>query len=327
METNANYAYQVYKKGSFTKAAEALYISQPSLSAAISRLESELGFRIFDRSTIPCSLTSEGRIYIECIEEIAESENNMHKRIRELSDIDRGSITVGGSSYASYLIMSEICSEFHKSNPGIKVTLDIGNVGSTRVLWEKLDTNEIDIIISYTKQYHKCTMVPIFEERVVIAMHKNMPGAEKIQHLSVTRNELLTNAYSPDREIEDMTIFNDIEFLEFSRKSDTGQRMARLLGDYKTSSYKIQNAKHSEMHYNLMRAGIGAVVTSSMVVAQKIHEDEDILFFVPKSEESYRNIYLAYNSSSENNPLIKKFINVAGDIYSKANTSDKTTMK
>jgi DNA-binding transcriptional LysR family regulator len=74
METVAKYAYEVYKKGSFTKAARSLYISQPSLSAAISRLEAELGFRIFDRTTIPCSLTPEGRIYIESIEEIHESE-------------------------------------------------------------------------------------------------------------------------------------------------------------------------------------------------------------------------------------------------------------
>ena len=70
METVAKYAYEVYKKGSFTRAAKELYISQPSLSAAISRLEAELGFRIFDRTTISCSLTAEGRIYIDSLEEI-----------------------------------------------------------------------------------------------------------------------------------------------------------------------------------------------------------------------------------------------------------------
>ena len=59
METTAKYAYQVYKKGSFSKAAKSLYISQPSLSSAISRLEGELGFRIFDRSTVPCSLRAD----------------------------------------------------------------------------------------------------------------------------------------------------------------------------------------------------------------------------------------------------------------------------
>ena len=69
METIAKYAYEVYKKGNFTKASKNLFISQPSLSAAISKLENDLGFRIFDRSTVPCSLTPQGKIYIESIEE------------------------------------------------------------------------------------------------------------------------------------------------------------------------------------------------------------------------------------------------------------------
>ena len=317
METVAKYAYEVYKKESFTKAAQALYISQPSLSAAISRLEKELGFYIFDRSSIPLSLTAEGRIYIESIEEMLEIENNMHKRIRGLSDDDHGPIIIGGSSYASYLIMSEICGEFYKKNPQIAVTLDIGNIGSSHVLWEKLDNNEIDILIISAKQHGRCITVPLLEERLVIAMHKKLQGAKELQHLAMTRKEFLTKKYSPDREIEDMSIFRNIEFLDFSRKSDMGKRMARMLGDYKTSHYKIQNARHSEMHYNLMRAGIGAVVTTTLGVEQKLYEDEDILFFVPKIEDSYRKMFLAYNPSSKNNPLVKSLINIAKEIYSK----------
>ena len=317
METVAKYAYEVYKKESFTKAAQALYISQPSLSAAISRLEKELGFYIFDRSSIPLSLTAKGRIYIESIEEMLEIENNMRKRIRGLSDSHHGPIIIGGSSYGSYLIMSEICGEFYKKNPQIAVTLDIGNIGSSHVLWEKLDNNEIDILIISAKQHGRCITVPLLEERLVIAMHKKLQGAKELQHLAMTRKEFLTKKYSPDREIEDMSIFRNIEFLDFSRKSDMGKRMARILGDYKTSHYKIQNARHSEMHYNLMRAGIGAVVTTTLSVEQKLYEDEDILFFVPKAEDSYRKIFLAYNPSSKNKPLVKNFINIAKEIYSK----------
>lgn len=317
METVQKYAYAVYQKESFTKAAESLYISQPSLSAAIARLEKELGFQIFDRSSIPLSLTAEGRIYIESLEEIAESEANMRKRIRELSDVDHGSIIVGGSSYASYLIMSEICGEFYKKNPNVNVTLDIGNIGSSHVLWEKIDNNEIDIIITYAKERGRCITEFLMEERLIIAMHKKMQGAEKLQHLALTREEILTNTFSPDREIADMSIFRDIPFLDFSRKSDVEQRMNRLLGNYKTSRYKIENAKHSEMHYNLMTAGVGAVFTTNLTIQQKPHEDDNILFFLPKSAESYRKIYLAYNPSSKNNPLIKRFIKIAKDIYAK----------
>ena len=89
-----------------------------------------------------------------------------------------------------------------------------------------------------------------------IFCNKKRQGAKELQLLAVMRKEFLTKTYSPDREIEDMSIFRDIEFLEFSRKSDVTQRMIKLLGDYKTSQYKIENAKHclsiSEISTSLM---------------------------------------------------------------------------
>ena len=316
MEAVAKYAYQVYKRGSFSKAAKDLYLSQPSLSAAISRLEGELGFRIFDRSRVPCSLTAEGRIYIESLEEIMESESNMKKRIKELSDTDHGSIAVGGSSFAAYLVLSEICKAFHEKYPKINVTVDLGNIGERRVLNEKLASRELDVLVTYKSTDPKHVLDPILEERLVIAMHKSLPGAEKLCHLALSREEILTGSYPPEREIEDTSIFGDIEFLDFSRNSETAQRMTKILGSYKSSRYKIENARHSEMHYNLMCAGIGAVLTNSLAIAQK-PLDEDILFFVPKCEESYRRLYLEYDLSAKNNRLIQSFVNVAKSIYSR----------
>lgn len=314
METIAKYAYEVYKKGSFTKASKNLFISQPSLSAAISKLEKDLGFRIFDRSTVPCSLTPQGKIYIESIEEIIEIENSMHRRIKNFSNDYNSSLAVGGASFASYLILTKICSEFFKSYPEINVTLDIGNIGNSLSLIEKIESKELDILVTCVNNHPSFIIEPIVEERMVIAMHKKMPGSEKLEHRALTRDEILTKRYSIDREIEDTSIFGDIEFLEFPLKSDTNQRMSKILGNYRSSRYKIENARHSEMHYNLMCAGIGAVLTTSLAIAQKPY-DENILFFMPKCEESYRKIYLAYNFSSRNNPLIKDFIRVAKDIY------------
>ena len=64
------YVYQVYKDKSFSKAAANLFISQPSLSANVKRVEKKVGFPIFDRSTKPLSLTECGKEYIRCVEEI-----------------------------------------------------------------------------------------------------------------------------------------------------------------------------------------------------------------------------------------------------------------
>ena len=316
MEAIAKYAYQVYKKGSFSKAAKELYISQPSLSAAIARLEKELGFRIFDRSTVPCSLTAEGRIYMDSLEEMLESEAHMQRRIRDLSGAERDTIRVGGSSYAAYHLLPEICKEYYKRHPKVNVTLDIGNVGSSNVLREKLENKELDALVTYAGYDIKCVMEPICEERLVIAMHKSMRGAETLGHLAVTREEILTGSYSLDREVEDMSVFRDIPFLEYSRGDEVTKRMPRLLGNYKPSHYKVENARHSEIHYNLMSVGVGAAVVTSLAIAQKPY-DENILFFLPKSEESYRKIFIARNPASHNNSQVMNFIEVAKSLYAK----------
>ena len=48
-----HYIYEVYKERSFSKAAQNLYISQPSLSAAVKKIENRIGAPLFDRSTAP----------------------------------------------------------------------------------------------------------------------------------------------------------------------------------------------------------------------------------------------------------------------------------
>ena len=194
------------------------------------------------------------------------------------------------------------------------MTLDIGNVGSSLVLWDKLDSKELDVLVTYMNHDPKYILEPICEERMVIAMNKNMRGAESLAPFALTREEILTKSYSPDREIEDTSIFSDIEFVEFSRKSDTGKRMLKILGNYKSTHYKIKNSRHSEMHYNLMCAGVGAVLTTTLGIAQMPYDD-DILFFIPKCEDSYRKVFLAYHTSSKNNQLIKNLVRVAKEIY------------
>lgn len=315
MELIAKYVYQVYKDRSFSDAAKTLYISQPALSAAIAKLEREMGIRIFDRSKHPLSLTPQGRIYIEAIEEIMESESNMRRRIRELSDMSYGSLTIGGSSYTSYFLMSGICGAFYKKYPKLRVTLDIGNIGKPAVLTEKLKAQEIDLLFTYTPDPGKYIIAqPLMEERLLIAMRREMPGAERLAPLALTREEIVTGQYDRAREIEDLSIFQEIEFIEYENKAITGRSMAQMLGDYKTARYAIHNARHSEMHYNLMCAGVGAVMTTDSLIAKTSREAENILYFMPKCKESHRTIYLARNHSADENPIVKNFIQVAEEM-------------
>lgn len=78
------YVHAVYQEKSFSNAAKKLFVSQPWLSATVKKVEQEIGFPIFNRSTNPISLTEEGRYYIRHIEQIMALEKEMAQHFKEL---------------------------------------------------------------------------------------------------------------------------------------------------------------------------------------------------------------------------------------------------
>ena len=314
MELIQKYVYQVYKERSFSSAARTLYISQPALSAAISRFEKEMGIKIFDRTKQPISLTPQGVIYIEAIEEIMETERTMERRFRALSDMSYGSLSIGGSSFASYTLMSAMCGAFYQKYPNIRVTLDIGNIGKLDFLHERLQKGEINLIMTYGRNNERYLYESLLEEKLIIAMHRNAPPAKKLEDFAITHEELLSGTYDKNKEITDLSIFQDVEFISYDSNSLSDQLMTHLLGDYKAVPYTIKNARHSEMHYNLMCAGIGAVVITCLPIINSQHVDKDILYFVPKTVESRRTIYIARTHATDGNPIIKNFIHTAKEV-------------
>ena len=63
MQAELAYIYAMYKAGSFSKAAEKLYITQPALSMSVKKIEAALGMPLFDRTARPLQLTEAARIY------------------------------------------------------------------------------------------------------------------------------------------------------------------------------------------------------------------------------------------------------------------------
>ena len=115
------YVYQVYKDKSFSKAAANLFISQPSLSANVKRVEKKVGFPIFDRSTKPLSLTECGKEYIRCVEEILAVEKGFSQFVYDFDNLETGTLTLGGSNLFSSWILPSLISNFAPRYPNIRI--------------------------------------------------------------------------------------------------------------------------------------------------------------------------------------------------------------
>lgn len=100
-----DYVYEVYRQGSFTRAAQALYISQPSLSQMVRKAEGRIGAPIFDRSTSPITLTEAGRAYIRAAEQLQQAEAELRQYLDDAEKCVTGVLSLGGTTlFTSYVL-------------------------------------------------------------------------------------------------------------------------------------------------------------------------------------------------------------------------------
>ena len=97
MQAELNYIFEVYRTGSFSQAARNLYLTQPTLSIAIKKVEQAIGMPLFDRGQQPLTLTEAGRIYIARIAEIRQIEENTARELDDLRQMDAGELRIGGT--------------------------------------------------------------------------------------------------------------------------------------------------------------------------------------------------------------------------------------
>ena len=315
MEQFEKYVYKIYEERSFSAAARALFVSQPSLSARVARLEKELGFKIFDRSSSPLGLTKKGRIYIEYLEEILQSETNMRTRINQLSDMNSGAITVGGLCHSAYCVLPRLCREFQRRYPNVIVDLHTGNTRSIGGLLDSVKKQGMDLVLTYRYDYTEFCAVPLYEERIIIAINTRNPEVQSLIPYAVTRRELLDGTYDRSKEFTDFSIFRDVSFFRFVNIGNTVNKfMENLEGNSRVSQYRIRNKEHLTMQYNMLRSGFATMVTSDLHVMDPIFDCEDIMYLIPDCPESHRTLHFVMKPGGEENVVVKSFIEVAKEI-------------
>ena len=105
------YVMTVAEEKSFSKAARKLFITQPSLSQVISKLENQLDAQLFDRSTNPLQITQAGRIFIKHAKEMCTHEEMIKREISEISELKSGVLNIGTAPFlASCLLVPSITS-------------------------------------------------------------------------------------------------------------------------------------------------------------------------------------------------------------------------
>ena len=108
---------------SFSKAAEVLYSNQPNVARSITRLESELGCKLFVRSNRGVRLTPEGEIMYKHVAEAYEAISAGEKELAEMQGLKAGSVAIGASETALSLFLLDRIEEFHDQYPSVHLKI------------------------------------------------------------------------------------------------------------------------------------------------------------------------------------------------------------
>jgi DNA-binding transcriptional LysR family regulator len=133
----------VARHGSYTRAAEELFLSQPAVSMQIKQLEDNLGIALFEKLGKKTYLTEAGREFFAYSKRVSQQLNEAEEVLEHLKGVTRGRLSVSVASTANYFA-TRLLADFSKAHKGITVHLDVTNRKS---LLSQLDTNETDLVI------------------------------------------------------------------------------------------------------------------------------------------------------------------------------------
>ena len=172
------YFLETAREGNMTRAAQRLFISQPTMSKQLKELERELGTKLFVRTNYNIRLTEAGLLLRERAEDILSLVDKTEAEFKSLEDINSGDIYVGAPESESMKFFAEIVYKLQQDYPKIRCNIYSGNMND---VCEKLDKGLLDfaIVMNYVDLVKYNYLPMSTEDRWGVIMRRDDPLAVK----------------------------------------------------------------------------------------------------------------------------------------------------
>lgn len=300
------YVYEVYKERSFTKAAQNLYISQPSLSARIKKIEEIIGEPLFDRSTTPLQLTEVGQVYIEAAEEITQIEQRVENYINDLAGLKTGNLAVGASTLFAAYVVPSLITQFNQKFPDVHIQLIEGN---TAELEEMLGSNALDFVID---NYHYDSILYnkelYCEENILLAVPKHFAVNEELGMYQLSYKNIKNKNYlSRKYPAVPLGRFADLPFIMLTQGNDTRTRGDRLCRNVGFKPNIVLEFNQQSTAYMASSTQLGATFISDILVSQ-LPTFENLVYYKLNGEEAKRKVFFYYKTHKYKTRVMEEFI-------------------
>lgn len=231
--------YAVAKSGSFIKAAEMLYVTQPAISVTIKKLEEQLEIKLFKRNNKGIQLTEAGTELLFYVENVFNTLNTAEKILKEDKNLNNGEVKIGVPTHIGIFLVNDLIENFKNLYPG--VTFHIEN-RPTKDMLNMLAKREIDILIDSAPVFNTIDDMEIIN---LMEFDNCFVANKKYEKLS--------------KEIISFSELNKYQLLLPAERTSTRIDLERIVTKEKTGLKlnPVIEVSTTEMMYDLVNRGLG----------------------------------------------------------------------
>lgn len=279
MEQEMKYIYTIYKNASFSKAADKLFITQPALSIAVSKVEARIGMPLFDRTSKPLKLTPAGEYYIQKYYEIRNLENELEQQLNDLSSLQTGTLRIGGSHYFNSYVLPPVLVSFSKKYPNI--SLKLTEAGSDSLL-ERLYNQDIDLTFNCSeKPKDSFRRTPCFIDTLLLSVPKTWDIVKRLEDFAFSADDILKKKHQRfDVPTVSLSEFADIPFILLTPGNNLHDRCYAMFEAAGFNPVVKMQVSQLVTAWHLSAAGMGATFITDFLISS---QNQDVAVFKVRS--------------------------------------------
>lgn len=306
--------YTIYREKSFSKAAQKLFIAQPSLSLMVKRIEQQIGLPLFDRTTKPIQLTEAGREYIAAVEQLHHTEAAFHNYVQAVNDLQAGSLGIGSNQLLSSLVLPRCIARFAQKYPKIKLTVLDAN---STTLENAIMAGQLDIIIgNHALPQELFEQKRLTTERLLLAVPAAFAENHQAAAYQLTYEDIMAHKHwEPDLPSVPLDTFSDIPFVLMNRDNDTRKLTNTLFAEADFTPQVLLELDRLVTLYSYIELGLAASIVSDTLICNIRGADHSNIRFYPlPTKHTERDIFVSYKRNRYYSKAMAKFIEELGTL-------------
>lgn len=282
-------------RGSFRRAADALLLSQPSVSARVQALEDEVGVPLFHRTARGVRLTDMGRTFLPFAQRSIETLRRGREVLESVRQASVGVLNMATARVVGTYVLPEILQRFHGLYPETNLHIKVG--GSTDVLQMVVD-EEVQLGLARLMQHPDVDALHLYDEEAVLVVHPSHPfaGGGVAAMYQVAQEPLIV--YDPG-----------------DPGSSYFQFINRVCRDAGVTPKIEMNLDSVEAAKNMVQLGLGISFLPRGGVRRELESGSLTMIALEEAQQVRLPTYLLLRRGQQHSPTVLSFLKLLQDIY------------